>query len=372
MRILLLNWQDIKNPYGGGAEVYLHQIFKRIAAEGHEITLFCSHFPGAVKEEEIDGIRIVRKGNRNLFNYIVPTEYAVRFRHEKYDIVIDDINKIPFYTPAFVRRPLLSMVMHLFDRSIFKEASVPAASYVYCAEKLALSIYKRTPVVAISESTRRELLSNGFPRENIFLVPCAVNHSAYRQLDEEDRSQPLIGYVGRIKKYKSVDHLLLALAIVLKEMPEIKLNIIGEGDGRPAFQKLAHELRLEHAVTFTGFLPLEEKVKLLNRMKLVVNTSAKEGWGLTVTEANACGAPAIASDVPGLRDAVIDGETGLLYEYGNIEQLAEKILLVLRDTNLQKRLSASALRYAASLTWDNSAKIMLETIEKVISAGRGN
>ena len=102
-------------------------------------------------------------------------------------------------------------------------------------------------------------------------------------------------------------------------------------------------------------------------MQITVNTSAKEGWGLTVTEANACGAPAVASDVPGLRDAVIDNETGLLYEYGNIEQLAEKILLLLRDDHLRSRLSNGAQDYAQSLTWDKSAKIMLDVIKQVLA-----
>jgi glycosyltransferase involved in cell wall biosynthesis len=367
MKILLINWQDIKNPSGGGAEVYLHQIFKRLAAQGHEITLLCSQFSDAPKEEVIDGIRIVRRGNRNLFNYTVPIEYARRFRREHYDIVIDDMNKIPFYTPLYVREPLLGMVMHLFGKSIYKEASVLAASYVYCAEQLALSVYRNTPLVAISESTRAELLSHGCREENIFLVPCAVNHAAYRQLPGVPRTELMIGYVGRIKKYKSVDHLLRAFAIVLKVLLEAKLVIIGEGDGRPAFEQLSHELQIHHATTFTGFLPLEEKVKLLNQMQVVVNTSAKEGWGLTVTEANACGVPAVASDVPGLRDAVKDHETGLLYEYGNIEQLAEKILLLLRDEHLRSRLMKGALEYAQSLTWDKSAEIMLAVIEKVLA-----
>ena len=366
MRILLFNWQDIKNPAGGGAEVYLHQIFKRLAAQGHEITLLCSQFSGAPQDDVIDGIRIVRRGNRSLFNYSVPIEYVKRFRREHFDIVIDDINKIPFYTPMYVREPLLGMVMHLFGTSIFKEASFPAASYVYCAERFALSVYGNTPLVAISQSTRSELLLHGCRQENIYLVPCAVNHAAYRQLPGAARSEPIIGYVGRIKKYKSVDHLLRAFAIVLKIIPEAKLVIIGDGDGRPAFEQLSHELQIDHAATFTGYLPLEEKVRLLNQMQIVVNTSAKEGWGLTVTEANACGVPAVASDVPGLRDAVIDGETGLLYEYGNIEQLAEKILLLLRDEHLRTRLTNGALEYAQSLTWDKSAKAMLEVIETVL------
>jgi len=366
MRILLFNWQDIKNPAGGGAEVYLHQIFKRLAAQGHEITLLCSQFSGAPQDDVIDGIRIVRRGNRSLFNYSVPIEYVKRFRREHFDIVIDDINKIPFYTPMYVREPLLGMVMHLFGTSIFKEASFPAASYVYCAERFALSVYGNTPLVAISQSTRSELLLHGCRQENIYLVPCAVNHAAYHQLTSAVKTEPIIGYVGRIKKYKSVDHLLRAFAIVLKIIPEAKLVIIGDGDGRPAFEQLSHELQIDHAATFTGYLPLEEKVRLLNQMQIVVNTSAKEGWGLTVTEANACGVPAVASDVPGLRDAVIDGETGLLYEYGNIEQLAEKILLLLRDEHLRTRLTNGALEYAQSLTWDKSAKAMLEVIETVL------
>jgi glycosyltransferase involved in cell wall biosynthesis len=367
MRILLLNWQDIKNPMGGGAEVYLHQIFKRIAAQGHSITLLCSQFPGVPNEEEIDGIHVIRRGNRNFFNYFVPLEYFRQFRKERYDIVIDDINKIPFFTPVFVRAPLLGMVMHLFDKSIFQEASFPAASYVYCAERCALSIYRNTPLVAISESTKKELIYHKYQEENIFLVPCAVNHSTYFRIPDINPKEPLIGYVGRIKKYKSVDHLLQAFAIVLKEIPNAKLLIVGEGDGKKSFQELSHRLQIDHATTFTGFLPLEEKVKLLNQMQVVVNTSAKEGWGLTVTEAAACGVPAIASDVPGLRDAVKDGESGILYEYGNIEQLAEKILLLLRDERLRSRLSSGALEYSQSLTWDKSAQIMLEVIEKVVS-----
>ncbi|MBN1398063.1 MAG: glycosyltransferase family 4 protein [Bacteroidetes bacterium] len=367
MKILLLNWQDIKNPYGGGAEVYLHQIFQRIAAQGHEVTLFCSKFHGAPAEEKTDGLHIIRKGNRNLFNYAVPFEYLKHFRHKPYDIVIDDINKIPFYTPLFVKKPLVGMVMHLFGKAIFKETSIPAASYVFGAERLALSVYKNTPMIAISKSTQDELISNGYKEENVFLVPCAVNHAAYRQIGGMERNKLSICYVGRIKKYKSVDHLLKAFAVVLKVIPGAKLTVIGEGDGKAMFQKLAHELQIDHAVAFTGFLPLDKKIILLNQMQVVVNTSAKEGWGLTVTEANACGVPAIASDVPGLRDAVIDNQTGLLYDYGNIEQLAGKIILLLKDENLRAKLTEGALSYAKSLTWNASAKVMLNVIENVVS-----
>ncbi|MEX0602980.1 MAG: glycosyltransferase family 4 protein, partial [Bacteroidota bacterium] len=138
MKILLFNWQDIRHPNAGGAEVHLHEIFRRLAARGHHVTLFCSSFPGALPEETLDGIRIIRQGSRNVFNLVVPPRYRSQFRHEGFDVVVDDINKIPFYTPFFVREPLVGILHHLFGKSIFLEAPVPAAVYVAAAEYLAL------------------------------------------------------------------------------------------------------------------------------------------------------------------------------------------------------------------------------------------
>ncbi len=366
MKILVLNWQDIRNPLAGGAEVHLHEIFQRIAARGHSVTLFCSSFDGCAREEMLNGIRVIRRGNRNVFNALVPFYYRSQFRKEGYDIVVDDINKIPFYTPLFVREPLLGMVLHLFDVSIFREAILPAALYVYGAERLALSVYRNTPMAVISESTRQELLRHGFSASRISNVQIAVDHSVYRRVEVRKGSAPLVGYLGRIKKYKSVDHLLKAFQIVAQELPEAKLVIIGDGDARPMLEKLAGSLGLADRVRFAGYLPAEETVRLINQLDVVVNTSAKEGWGLTVTEANACGVPVIASDVPGLRDSVLDEKTGLLYEYGNIEQLAQKILLVLRDSNFRERLAGEALAYAKTFSWDSCAERMMQAMETVV------
>jgi glycosyltransferase involved in cell wall biosynthesis len=179
---------------------------------------------------------------------------------------------------------------------------------------------------------------------------------------------PLIGYFGRLKKYKSIDHLLLAYQIVKEDFPETRLRVIGDGDDRKRLERLAQELRLGGSVEFTGYAGGEKKVELLQEMHFLVNTSSKEGWGLTVLEANACGTCVIASDVPGLRDSVIDGETGLLYEYGNIEQLAEKISLLLRDEQLRVRLSKNAVEWSMRFRWDDSARKTIEVLEKVIAS----
>ena len=372
MKILVINWQDIKNPLGGGAEVHLHEIFKRLAQRGHSVTLFSSSFQGALTEENIDGIQVIRQGGRYLFNFIVPARYYTQFRRDGYDIVVDDINKIPFYSPLYVKEPLLAIVHHLFDRSIFSEASLPIASYVFGAERLAFPIYRKTPMAVVSESTKQELIRHGFPDANIELVQNAVDHELYQSWDRTAGSEIIVGYLGRLKKYKSIDHLLSAFEIVKQEIPEARLLIVGDGDARPALEQTARDLGLSQSVTFAGFVSAQEKVRLLNMMRVVVNTSAKEGWGLTVIEANASGVPVIASDVPGLRDSVVDEKTGFLYEYGNIEQLAQKILLVLRDENLQTRLSRESIDWAHTFSWDSSADAMMRLLEKTVEGALSN
>lgn len=368
MKILLLNWQDITNPLSGGAEVHLHEIFRRIVARGHDATLFCSRYPGAAEEETIDGIRVIREGGRNLFNYHVFPRYLRDFR-SRFDVVVDDINKIPFFTPLFVREPVVGILHHFFGKSIFAETHPPGALYVLASEWLARRTYRRTPMAVVSESTKRELLSAGFRDDAIFLVPNSVDHSAYTPGGTDAQSH-VVGYLGRLKNYKSIEDLLQAFAIVLRDVRDARLVIVGDGDARRTLERVARELHIVGRVEFRGFVPLEEKIRLLRTMNFVVNPSAKEGWGLTVIEANACGVPVIASDVPGLRDSVPDERTGLLYEYGNIEQLAAKMLLLMRDRALRNRLAAGAVEWARTFNWDDSAEAMLKVLETVTAGGR--
>jgi len=144
--------------------------------------------------------------------------------------------------------------------------------------------------------------------------------------------------------------------------------ILGEGDARPSLEQLAEQLGVHSAVRFAGFVDEEEKVRQLQRMHVVANPSAKEGWGLTVLEANACGVPVVASDVPGLRDSVRDGETGLMYDDGDVEELAEKLLLVLRDDHLRTRLSRGAVAFASEFRWERSAEVMGQLLESSLRA----
>ncbi len=367
MKILIFNWQDIKNPFGGGAEVHLHEIFKRIAAKGHEVTLATCSFEGSSEEEIIDGIKVVRKGKRSFFNYYVRRLYKKLSNEEKYDIVIDDINKIPFYTPCFVKQPILAISHHFFGKAIFREAGFISGSYVYLAEKLVNKIYRNTQFAVVSESTLNEFIERGFNSMNFSIVQNAIEQERFPMKICTKFDKPTIVYFGRLKKYKSVDHLVKAFALIADKVPDGRLEFIGRGDFQPELERMVSELGLKERTKFYGFVSDEEKTEILSKSHIVVNTSIKEGWGITNIEANACGTPVISANVPGLRDSVKEGVSGLLYEYGNIKQLSERILSLLTNQSELIRLSEGAVEWAKTFSWDNSAELMLKRCEEIIN-----
>jgi glycosyltransferase involved in cell wall biosynthesis len=310
-------------------------------------------------------MRVVRHGSRSLFNYSVPFLYR-RFGLSAFDIVVEDLNKIPFFTPFFVRGPLVGIGHHLFRTSIFHETNPVAASYVFGMERIALRYYARRgmPFVVNSPSTLEDFVSHGFSREKLTIAYLAVNHDLFRLTGVPKSPTPLIGCFGRLKRYKSIDVLLRAVPGILARVPTLRVVIVGEGDDRPRLERVAGDLGLAEIVRFTGFISDREKVDLLQQMWWKVAPSVKEGWGLTVTEANACGTPVIASNVPGLRDAVRDGETGVLVPYGDSEALAARLIELLQNEAERDRMTRNALAYAATFTWDNAADITLEVLER--------
>ncbi|MBN1542511.1 glycosyltransferase family 4 protein, partial [candidate division KSB1 bacterium] len=223
--ILAINWQDITHPLSGGAEVHLYEIGKRLVDRGYDLTILCSRYRGAASEERVDGMRIIRRSNRALFNFSVPAAYRHLRRRFTFELVIDDINKIPFFTPLFVREPVLALVHHLFQKSIFLETTWPAAAYVYRAEKLLPRVYRRTPFAAVSESTRQELRELGI-RTPIDLLPNGVDLDSYT-VESTLAEKPTIGYLGRLKRYKCIHHFLQALPAVIREVPDLRVQIIG-------------------------------------------------------------------------------------------------------------------------------------------------
>lgn len=365
MNILVINWRCIKNPLAGGAEIYFQEIFKRIVQMGHSVTQLAVSYPNSLNEEVVDGIKIIRFGTKNTFNFAVYRELPHLVRENHYDIVIDDLNKIPFFSPWLTNKPVLALMMHLFRTSIFHEVFLPFASYVYLMESLIPLCYKKNNFATLSESSKQDLIKMGIKPEKIVVIPPGIDLTKY-QPNFASKEKNLIIHVGRLKKYKSTEHLIYATQKLINKRKNIKVVIIGDGDDLPRLQSITQKLNLTNWITFTGYLSESEKIQYYQKATLLVENSLKEGWGMIVIEANACGTPVIAARSAGLKDAVLDHKTGFLYDYGNIDELVEKIDWLLSDLEQNQKMAEVAIQWAKNFSWQSAAEKMMSIIEQSI------
>lgn len=367
MKILLINWHDVKNPYSGGAEVHLHEIFSRIAQWGNEVELLCCSTP---RHEVIDGIKVLRIGNRNNFNFYVPSAVRHLLAENKYDIVIEDINKFPFFTPLYVRNtPRLILIMHLFGPAIYKETNPIFGSYINFGERLVPILYRKEMFCVLSGSTKEELIAKGIPGNNISIISPALSSQLNPDFSKKTPNPTILLY-GRMKKYKRPDVAVYMMKDIVTKIPDAKLIVMGKGDYLLELIKLSQKLGLSASIKFLGFVPEDEKDKILQSVWVMVNPSLKEGWGITNIEANACGTPVVASNSPGLRDSVVDGETGFLVPQNDTNLLSKRVMDVLQDEKLRERLSLNAVKWAKSFSWDDASQKTLSLIKSIIKVNK--
>jgi glycosyltransferase involved in cell wall biosynthesis len=354
MKLLVVNWQDRLNPQAGGAETHLHEIFGRLARGGHDVTLLVSGWEGSPPRDTLDGMEVHRTGGRYTFSLAAPSYYRRRLRRNGFDVIVEDLNKIPLLTPLWAADPVALLAHHLFGATAFQEAAFPLAAATWLMERPLGLVYRSTPTMAVSRSTARDLGSRGLPEEAIAVIPNGVDltHCAP---GGERFEEPTLLYLGRLKRYKRVDLPIRALAALRAEGVAARLIVAGTGDHAGALRALAGELGVDGAVEFRGFVSEEEKVELFRRSWVHVLTSPKEGWGITNLEAAACGTPTIASDSPGLRDSIVDGETGFLVPHGDVPALTSRIRELIGDGELRATLGRNALAFAQRFTWDRAA-----------------
>jgi glycosyltransferase involved in cell wall biosynthesis len=368
--LLAINFRDMAHPDAGGAELHLEQILLEAVARGWRVTWLASGFPGGAPEADHRGIRVVRRASWWDFNLMVPGILKREFSSPPPDLVVEDINKAPAFTPWFTKAPVAVIVPHLFGATIFRETSAPIALYVVALESLIPAAYDDSRFVAISESTRDDLVRRGVARERITVVHCGLDHDGYRPDPAAGKTAaPTIVFVGRLRRYKGVDWVMRSLPALLRRVPEAKLLVIGDGPFEAALRRSAASLGVAHAVEFLGFLPRAEKVRRMQQAWVVVQPSPKEGWGLTVVEAGACGTAVVAADSPGLRDSVRRDETGLLVPYGDDARLSEALVRVLTDPPLRERLAAAGIAWAARFTWPACARASLDALTGAASPG---
>jgi glycosyltransferase involved in cell wall biosynthesis len=369
MRVLIFNWRDVAHPWAGGAEAYLHEIGRGMVARGMEVGWVSQRYSGAKRVEVIDGIRIHRVGGKLTLYPFAAVSYMLRLR-KRYDVVVDGSNGIPFFTPLFCRRPKVMLVHHVHQEVFRRE--LPRYSRwlaLWLEGWLVPRVYRRTPVVAVSNSTRDGLTAIGFRRDQIAIVHNGV--ATPRPSVVSTRSAvPTILCMGRLKPQKSIDVLLRAMPAVLKAAPEARLDIVGQGSDRTRLERLAWSLGLAHQVRFHGYLPSRARDDLAARAWVAVCPSAFEGWGLVCVEASARGLPVVAADVPGLRDAVRHGITGLLVPHGDSDALAQSLLDLFANPEARLRMGDAGQEWAAQHSWERSTAEFVAQLTKLTPAHR--
>jgi glycosyltransferase involved in cell wall biosynthesis len=312
-------------------------------------------------------MEVHRVGTRYSFPFLARRYYRRALAAEPWDVLVEDINKVPLYTPRWGARRVMAVVPHLFGGTVFREAPLPLAAAVWLAERPLPLFYRDVPFEAISESTADDLAGRGIPRPAVRVVYCGIDTVHYTPRPELRATRPLFAYLGRLKRYKGVDVVIRAFHRLAA--PDATLEIAGTGDHRPALERLAASLDLGGRVTFLGFISEEEKLSLLRRAWALLFASPKEGWGITNLEAAACGTPVVASDSPGIRESVRHGETGFLVPHGDAGAMAEAAGRLAADRELVAKLGARGRQFAEGFTWERAASETLAYLEAV-SAGR--
>jgi len=371
LRILVVNWLDRENPLAGGAETHLHEVFGRLASQGHAVTALVSGWPGCARRSQLDGIDVRRAGTRYTFSLAGPKYARKELRAEKtFDVVVEDLNKVPLFTPFWASAPVVLLAHHLFGATAFQAGPFPVALATWWLERPLPLVYRRVPAVAVSESTRDDLVARGLRRDRIEVIPNGIDLEWYTPSGKKSAAPTLL-YVGRLKAYKRVDLVVDALRRLVDRGIDAQLDIAGKGEEAGPLRDLVASHRLEDRVRFLGFVTEEAKLDLLRRSWVHVLTSSKEGWGISILEAAACATPSVASDAPGLRESVVDGRTGVLVRHGDVDALASALETLIRDPERRNELGAEARRFAQGFTWDAAAAAFEELLYRVVPRGGG-
>jgi len=358
MKILWLSWRDIKNPDGGGAEKVAIEVASRFVKDGIKVTLFTSKFPGAKYKEDIKGVKVIRRGGLitcRLFAFI----YYVG-RKDEFDLIIDEINTLPFFTPLYARKKALTLIHQLAREYWLLEVIFPLNIIGYLLEPIYLRIYKNQPIIALGKSTTSDLRKLGFEKVTTYLP--GIDFKPKITSEKED----LLVFIGRLTPAKNALDAVLAFKTIQQKLPYAKLAIIGSGKSSYIDKIKSHitEFKLQKSVKLLGFVKDQKKKTLLEKAKIILIPAVREGWSLVATEANALGCIPIGYKVPGLTDSIKEGFNGLLVK-SNPQDLAQAAVNLLTNETLRTKFAENGYNWSKQFSWEECYKYIKQYIHKV-------
>jgi glycosyltransferase involved in cell wall biosynthesis len=369
MKILWCTWKDRTHPASGGAEVVNEEIAKRLARDGHEVIFLVGGFKGCTSEEIVDGYKVVRLGNRWSVYWKAYRYYRQNLRGWA-DLVIDEVNTMPFFCKFYVREKNILFVHQLCREIWFYEMAFPLNVLGYVLEPIYLWLLRDRKVITVSESTKSDLLRYGFKPGNVSIVSEGIEIEPVADLAAawapQKYEHPTILALGSIRAMKRTAHIVRAFEIAKASVPDLELVLAGSAEGRYGAKILAHikNSRYASSVKYLGKVSKEKKIELMQRSQLIAAASVKEGWGLIVTEAASQGTPAVVYNVDGLRDSVRNGKTGIVCEANTPENMAENIVKLLSDCAMYERLRRAGWEWSKEIDFEKSYKDFIGAIKK--------
>lgn len=365
IKLLFLSWRDIKAPKKGGAEVYTHEMLKRVDMKKYEIVHFSPAFEDGKDEEIIDGIRYIRRGN--ILSVIYHAHKYYRKNKKDIDYVVDQCNTHRFFIPLWVRKSKRIFFIHQLTREIwFRNLGFPFNHIGYKLENTFLKFSKKDYTMTVSNSTRKDLIDIGFEKNKVFILPEGIDFDHWDKKDflAKEEEATFI-YVGRYARYKGIDDAVEAFGRFKKKYGHGKLWLVGKKNDSYIEEKLnpickRHGISIgndedtDDVITF-GFVSDEKKLELMSKAHVLVFPSNREGWGLIVTEAAAVGTPSIVYNSAGLVDAVDNGKAGLITKENNYNEIFNLMERLISDKSYYEDIRDSAYNFSLRFHWDHTA-----------------
>src|SRR3989338_4487418 len=370
LNILIFSWRGSGHPNAGGAEISTHEHAKGWIKAGHSVTLFTSYYQGARRVEIIDGVTFIRKGRQFFGVQWEAFKWYLSKDHPKYDLVIDQFHGISFFTPLYVRVKKLAFI-HEVTKEVWRLNQFPVPFNFFVGtigkiiEPFIFRLYKNVQFMTVSESTKKDLIKWGISSDNIMIIHNGVNVPLFKRLPYKETKKTII-YLGALAKDKGIEDALRTFSILNMVSSDWQFWVVGKsGLGYSTKLKLqSKKLLLKDKIKFWGYVNEFKKFELLAKAHVLINPSICEGWGLVVIEAASVGTPTVAYNVAGLRDSVVDSETGLLCD-AKPEALASKIQYLLDHKQLYQSLSTNCFKWSKKFSWKRSVKDSLKLLETI-------
>lgn len=366
MNIFILNWRDIKHPLTGGAEISLFEHAKYWESKGANVIWVASSFEGALQQETIGGIKILRKGSQYT-THICVLFYFLQGLIKKTDIVIDCFHFIPYFTPLYIKKnKIIALINEPAKNAWFKNIFFPVSFIGYIMEPFFFRFYQNIPFITSARSIVTELLEYGIGKKDIFLIPHGIAMSKTDKKFIKDKN--VIIYLGQLSEDKGIKDALYAFSIIKNTYKDAKLWVVGKAPDihfEEEMKQFAHTLGIDTDVRFYGYVSEDKKLELLTKAAILIHTSIREGWGLTIIEANAVGTPAVGYNVTGLRDSIQDKKTGLLAQKNTPDDLACTVISLMKDERLYERLSKNAKVWSKTFNWESAGEKSWKLLKRV-------